>query len=66
MCCRAAEDQRPFGVDQGVDWLMGAERLQPAGHGGGRHEGGGGEDEQEHHGYRRRLGRFGVADAGGR
>ena len=20
MCCRAAEDQRPFGADQGVDW----------------------------------------------
>src|SRR5262245_18593058 len=26
MCCRAAEDQRPFGVDQGIDRLMGAER----------------------------------------
>ena len=26
---RAAEYQRPFGVDQGVDWLVGAERLQP-------------------------------------
>src|ERR1700729_687222 len=30
MSCRAAEDQRPFGVDQGVYWLMGTERLQPA------------------------------------
>ncbi|HEY1627824.1 MAG TPA: hypothetical protein VGG16_28940 [Streptosporangiaceae bacterium] len=62
MCCLAAEYQRSFGVDQGVDRLMGAERLQPAGHGRRRHEGGRGEDQQEYQGHRRRLCRLRVAD----
>jgi hypothetical protein len=62
MCGLAAEYQRSFGVDQRVDRLMGAEGLQPAGHGRRRHEGGGGKDQQEYQGYRRRLRRLRVAD----
>ena len=41
MCLRTAEEQRPFDVDQRIDRLMGSERLQPAGYGGGRREAGG-------------------------
>ena len=51
-----------WALTKGVDRLVGAERLQPAGHRGGRHEGSRGEDEQEHHRQRCRLVRFRVAD----